>query len=242
MSKFDELQTRVGYRFNDLSLLRLALTHPSIAQDAGVSQENNQRLEFLGDAVIQLVLSRELYDRYPEHDEGTMTKARAQLVRRETLTKQSAALNLGPMLIISRGEELNGGRQRPSMLADAFEAVVGAIFQDGGYDHARTFILNTFRPIISELEVATATSNPKGDLQEVLQSISADAPQYRLLSSSGPDHDKSFECAVIHKGEEIGRGSGKSKKLAESQAATVALERLRAISATSTGSTGSHEG
>lgn len=235
MSKFDELQTRIGYRFKDLSLLRLALTHPSIAQDAGIGQENNQRLEFLGDAVIQLVLSRELYDRYPDDDEGTMTKARSQLVRRETLTKQSVVLNLGPMLIISRGEDLNGGRERPSILADAFEAVVGAVFLDGGFDHARTFILNTFGPVISELEVTSATGNPKGDLQEVLQAISPDAPQYRLLSSFGPDHAKSFECAVIHKGEEIGRGTGKSKKLAESQAAAVALERLRAISATPAG-------
>jgi ribonuclease-3 len=232
VSKFDELQSRIGYQFKDLSLLRLSLTHPSIAQDAGITQENNQRLEFLGDAVIQLVLSRELYDRYPDHDEGTMTKSRSQLVRRETLTKQSIALGLGPMLILSRGEDLNGGRERPSILADAFESVVGAIFLDGGFEHARTFILNTFQPIIADLEVTSSTGNPKGDLQEVLQAISPDAPQYRLLSSFGPDHDKSFECAVIHKGEEIGRGTGKSKKLAESQAATAALERLRAISAT----------
>ena len=208
-------------------LLQLALTHPSIAHELGVSHDHNQRLEYLGDAVLQLALSRELYDRYPEDDEGPLTKIRAQLVKQDSLTAQGRALNLGPLLILSRGESQNGGRDRPSILADAFEALLGALFLDGGYDVARRFILQAFAANFADVESGPSTDNPKGALQEVLQAISSEAPQYQVLSATGPDHDRNFECAVFYKGEEIGRGNGKSKKLAESQAAIVALERMK---------------
>lgn len=228
MSSLDELQARLGHQFREPALLRLALTHPSISHELGASQNHNQRLEYLGDAVLQLVLSRELYDRYPQHDEGPLTKIRAQLVNQVSLAEQGRLLGLGEHLILSRGEHLNGGRERPSILADAYESVLGALFLDGGYDVARVFILQTFQAVFADIESASAVDNPKGALQEILQAISTEAPQYQVLSATGPDHDREFECAVLHKGGEIGRGKGKSKKLAESHAAAAALERLRA--------------
>ncbi len=231
LSSLDDLQARLGHQFRDPALLRLALTHPSISHEMGSSQDHNQRLEYLGDAVLQLALSRELYDRYPQHDEGPLTKIRAQLVNQTSLAEQGRALGLGAHLVLSRGEQLNGGRERPSILADAYESVLGALFLDGGFDVAREFILHNFRDSFAEIESTSATDNPKGALQEILQAIASEAPQYQVLAATGPDHDRSFECAVFHRGEEIGRGNGKSKKLAESQAAAVALERLRAKNA-----------
>lgn len=228
MSSLHDLEARLGHPFRDRALLRLALTHPSISHEAGSSTDHNQRLEYLGDAVLQLTLSRELYDRYPHHDEGPLTKIRAQLVNQVSLAGQGRALGLGEHLILSRGEQLNGGRERPSILADAYEAILGALFLDGGYDVARMFILHCFRDEFTDVENAATADNPKGALQEILQAISSEAPQYQVLAATGPDHDRSFECAVLHRGEVIGRGVGKSKKLAESQAAATALEQLRA--------------
>src|SRR5580765_972322 len=138
------LQTRLGCTFRDESLLRLALTHPSVAHEQSAQLQHNQRLEFLGDAVLQLVLTRELYEKFPSFDEGPLTKARAKLVNRRTLTEHGRRLGLGPFLILSRGEEMHGGRERPSALADAYEALLGAIFLDGGFEIARTFILREF--------------------------------------------------------------------------------------------------
>ncbi len=227
MSSLNALQARLGHQFRDPALLRLALTHPSISHEMGASQDHNQRLEYLGDAVLQLVLSRELYDRYPQHDEGPLTKIRAQLVNQASLAEQGRALGLGEQLILSRGEQLNGGRERPSILADAYEAILGALFLDGGYDVARAFILHSFQDEFTDIENTATADNPKGALQEILQAISSEAPQYQVLTATGPDHDREFECAVLYKGEEIGRGRGKSKKTAESQAAAAALERLR---------------
>ena len=189
--------------------------------------QHNQRLEFLGDAVLQLVLTSELYEKFPVMGEGPLTKARAQMVNRRALAKQGRRLGLGEHLILSRGEEASGGRERPSALADAFEALLGAIFLDGGFKAARDFVLRQFREEFGELEVIPNLENPKGELQELLQANSTEAPQYQLESVSGPDHDRLFESAVYHQGVELGRGRGKSKKEAESQAALVALGNLR---------------
>jgi ribonuclease-3 len=223
----DALQTRLGYQFRDASLLKLALTHPSVAHEQNAAVQHNQRLEFLGDSVLQLVLTRELYDKFPSFGEGPLTKARAQMVNQRTLAEQSKQLGLGEHLIISRGEETSGGRERASTLADAYESLLGAIYLDGGYEVSRDFILRCFRQSFGELEVIPSQDNPKGELQELLQSQSPVAPEYHLESVSGPDHDRAFECSVRYRGEEIGRGSGKSKKAAESQAAISALDLLR---------------
>jgi ribonuclease-3 len=149
------------------------------------------------------------------------------LVNRQTLAAHGAALNLGAHLTLSRGEETHGGRERPSALADAYEAVVGAIFLDGGFEAAREFILREFSGNLVNIGVIPMMENPKGELQELLQAVSAEAPQYSVLSATGPDHDRMFECTVSHAGVELARGRGKSKKAAESEAALAALTKLR---------------
>lgn len=227
MSDLAALQSRLAYTFRDEALLRLALTHPSVAHEQGMPVQHNQRLEFLGDAVLQLALTRELYEKFPDLSEGPLTKARAKLVNRRTLAVHGRVLGLGEHLIVSRGEELHGGRERPSALADAYEALVGAIFLDGGFEIARQFILREFRVGFGQLTVVPILENPKGELQEFLQARSTEPPQYSVVSASGPDHDRVFECTVHHGGVELARGTGKSKKAAESEAALAALRLLR---------------
>ncbi len=233
MSDLAALQTRLGYTFHNESLLRLALTHPSVAHELGTPVQHNQRLEFLGDAVLQLALTRELYERFPAFDEGPLTKARAKLVNRRSLGTHGRALGLGAHLVLSRGEESHGGRERSSALADACESVIGAIFLDGGYDSAREFILREFGAGLDELSVLPTLENPKGELQEFLQARGPEAPKYHVVSASGPDHDRVFECTVQHGGVELARGTGKSKKDAESEAALAALKKLREETPTS---------
>lgn len=227
MGNLTALQEAVGYRFKDEALLRLALTHPSVAHEATSPVQHNQRLEFLGDAVLSLVLTWELYARFSTLGEGPLTKARAQMVNRRTLAEEARLLGLGEHLVLSHGEEGTGGRARPSALADAYEALLGAILLDGGFEAVQTFILRRFLGNFGELTEVPNLQNPKGDLQEMLQAKSSEAPQYELRSVSGPDHDRIFECAVHHGGSELGRGQGKSKKAAESAAALAALAALR---------------
>ncbi len=227
MPELAELQSRLGFQFRDEALLRLALTHPSIAHESGVATAHNQRLEFLGDAVLQLVLTRELYEKFPGSDEGPLTKARARLVNRRSLAERARAIGLGEHLILGRGEETHGGRERSSTLADAFEALLGAIFLDGGFDPAREVILREFGGAFGAMSVLPTIDNPKGELQELLQARSPESPEYHVVSATGPDHDRVFECTVHHGGLELARGSGKSKKAAESDAALAALKILR---------------
>jgi len=227
MSQYDQLEQQLGYFFRDTGLLRLALTHPSVAHEQGLPLQTNQRLEFLGDAVLQLVLTRELYQNFASVGEGPLTKARAKLVNRRTLAERARQVGLGRSLFLSRGEELHGGRDRPSALADAYEALLGAIFLDGGFKAAEEFILRQFREAFGELSVIPILENPKGELQELVQSFSSEAPQYHVVSATGPDHDRLFECTVHHAGAELARGQGKSKKAAQSEAAIAALAKLR---------------
>jgi len=222
-----ELQLRLGHPFANLALLELALTHPSVAHEQGAPMQHNQRLEFLGDAVLQLVLTRDLYDRFPEFGEGPLTKARAKLVNRRALAEKGRTLRLGEHLSLSRGEESHGGRERPSALADAFESVLGAIFLDGGFPAAERFVAHHFHGSFIGLDHIPVVDNPKGELQELLQSRSNEAPRYHVADISGPDHDRVFECTVHHEGRELARGRGKNKKEAEGEAARAALEILR---------------
>jgi len=223
-----ELQIRLGHQFRDENLLRLALTHPSVAHEANAATAHNQRLEFLGDSVLGLVLSGALYEKFPAADEGALTKSRAKLVNSVSLAAHARELGLGAHLVLSRGEENTGGRERASALADAFEAVLGAVFLDGGFGAAQEFVRREFAADFGALTDAADIENPKGELQELLQSSSPLAPEYEFIAASGPDHDRVFECAVRHAGAELARGSGKSKKAAESAAALAALEKLRA--------------
>ncbi len=237
MINTDQLEAALGYQFRDRNLLVLALTHPSIAHEAGVGhlQQHNQRLEFLGDAVLQLVVTGELYARFPSYGEGPLTQARAQMVNRIALAAHARRLNLGNFLILSRGEDSTGGRVRTSTVADAFEAVVGAVFLDGGFEVARSLVLTLFRDSFGAVNELPNLDNPKGELQELLQSRSPEPPRYEQLSASGPDHNRQFESAVYHEGVELGRGIGRSKKLAESAAALTALQALKAARAAKEG-------
>jgi len=222
-----DLEAGLGYRFRDAGLLRLALTHPSLAHELGGGQQHNQRLEFLGDAVLQLVITTRLFEQYPELGEGPLTQARAQMVNRAMLAQHGRKLDLGTHLVLSRGEESSGGRTRSSTIADAFEALIGAVYLDSDFLKTTEVVLSLYREVLGELEVLPNLSNPKGELQELLQSTSPEPPRYELKSSSGPDHNRSFECPVTHRGQELGRGFGRSKKTAESAAAQAALDRLR---------------
>ena len=225
------LESVLGYSFRNRNLLELALAHPSVTHDLGNGAPHNQRLEFLGDAVLQLVITSELYEKFPALGEGPLTQARAEMVNRKTLAHQSALLDIGRFLRMSRSEESTGGRERASALADAFEAIIGAIYLDGGLEPARAFILRRFHEAFGQLEALPSIQNPKGELQELLQAESAEAPAYHLLSMNGPDHDRVFECAVTYRGETLGHGAGKTKKAAESEAARLALILLRSRAA-----------
>ena len=227
MPDLPALQTRLQYQFENPALLRLALTHPSVAHEGDRTSQHNQRLEFLGDAVLGLVLTRELYEKFPDVSEGPLTKARAQMINRRTLADQARRIELQNYLIMSRGEEANCGRGRASALADGFEALIGAIFLDGGFGAAQAFVLRSFHEAFGELTSIPTLDNPKGELQEILQAASPDSPQYEVVCVTGPEHDRVFECVVRHDGQELGRGSGKSKKAAESEAALAALRILR---------------
>lgn len=222
-----ELEQRLGHHFQNPRLLHTALTHPSVAHENQRPLEHNQRLEFLGDSVLELVLTAELFTRYPTLGEGGLTKARAQLVNRRSLAECSRRLGVGEHLVLSKGEEKSGGRQRGSTLADAFEALIGAVFLDAGFEAARQVILRHFAARLEQQSTVPLIENPKGELQELLQMHSNEPPRYELRSVSGPDHDRVFECAVYHAGQELGHGVGKSKKAAESSAARAALEKLR---------------
>jgi ribonuclease-3 len=228
MTDLAALQARLGYRFHDESRLRLALTHPSLANEQPEPEPHNQRLEFLGDAVLGLVLARVLYDQFPGADEGALSKSRARLVNAEALAQRARAVELGRHLVVSPGAERTGERERVSALADAFEAVLGAVFLDGGLAEAEALVRREFAAELAGLTPgASEIGNPKGELQEKLQATSTEVPHYELLRASGPDHDREFECAVIHGGVELGRGRGRSKKAAETEAALAALEFLR---------------
>jgi ribonuclease-3 len=227
MEDLDQLMNLLGYTFQNKDLLRLALIHPSLLHENEPIPRNNQRLEFLGDAVLQLTLTSELYEKHPDMGEGPLTKARAHMVNGHSLASLGRRLNLGDRLHMSRGEASNGGRQRISCVADAFEAVLGAIFLDGGYDTARQFVLRQFADALKQVSTQAVDDNPKGQLQETLQAQSPEAPIYELLSTSGPDHDRIFESRVCHLGAELGRGTGKNKKEAECQAARLALKTLQ---------------
>ena len=222
-----QLQKTIGHPFKHPELFQEALTHPSLAHEhADSKMADNQRLEFLGDAVLQLILTDLIYAMYPDFPEGKLTQVRAHLANRHTLCRRAQALNLGDYLLLGKGEESSGGRHRLSNLADAFESLLGAIYLDGGIRAARKFVHRQFAGELTQLKEATPRQNPKGRLQELLQARSSANPLYRVIHESGPDHHKDFEATVEWEGREIGRGNGSSKKLAEIAAAEAALTAL----------------
>ncbi len=217
------LEARIGYKFRNSLLLAEAMTHPSISLERRDYPFDNQRLEFLGDSVIQLIITEHLFRIFPEASEGQMTKLRTRLVSRPALKLHAIEMDLGRFLMMGRGEENSGGRARASTLADAFEALVGAIYLDGGLEIARRFLLNEAATAFDRLAEAPDEINPKGTLQEILQALSPMAPVYELIRQTGPEHSKQFLCRVVWKELELGQGEGMSKKEAEVQAATKAI-------------------
>ena len=221
------LEERIGYKFRNSLLLAEALTHPSLGHETQRYHFDYQRLEFLGDAVLQLVITEYLFRHFGGEAEGQLTKLRSRLVSREALRMHAATLDLGRYLLMGRGEETSGGRERTSTLADAFEALIGAIYLDRGLDAAKEFILTQTRTDLEQLAEKPVDINPKGHLQELLQSISPSSPIYELVSQSGPEHEKTFVSQVVWEGIVLGQGSGRSKKQAETAAALEAMQLKR---------------
>jgi ribonuclease-3 len=221
------LERLIGYKFRNSLLLAEALTHPSLSFERKTFHFDNQRLEFLGDAVLQLVVTHHLYRLFPAFSEGQLTKLRSRIVSREGLKKHATALGLGDYLMLGRGEEASRGRERSSTLADSFEALVGAIYLDSDIETVRRFILRVADDELGALAREPAEHNPKGELQEILQALSPQSPSYDVLSETGPDHLKEFICRVSWEGRELGRGTGQSKKQAEINAAALALQERR---------------
>ena len=219
------LEKRIGYKFRNSLLLAEALTHPSLAYETQKPHFDNQRLEFLGDAVLQLVLTDELYRLFPKFAEGRLTKLRSRLVSRKALETFALNCKIGKYLMIGKGEEASGGRKRASTLADAFEALIGAIYLDGSLTAARAFILSACKDALEHVAEEPTEINPKGELQEILQGLSTRSPNYRIVSQEGPDHCRLFEANVEWGGQILGSGSGLSKKEAEAIAANDALEK-----------------
>lgn len=221
----DELQKKLGYKFNNIDLLKESVTHSSFANEHHKKLKCNERLEFLGDAVLSIVVSDYIFENCPDLPEGELTKLRASLVCEKSLYKFATKLKLGEHLLLSHGERRNGGATRPSILADAFEAVIAAMYLDGGIEPTRKHIL---RFVVPEIEHRKNISfkDYKSALQEIIQKNPGEKLEYILVESSGPDHQKHFKVEVHLNCNVIGKGGGKSKKEAEQQAAREALELM----------------
>ena len=223
--KYLELQRRLGYRFLKEELLCHALTHSSYANEHHLKREqNNERLEFLGDAVLEMISSESLYKNNPEMPEGELTKLRASLVCEPTLAQCAKEIDLGACWLLGKGEETTGGRERSSILSDAFEAVIGAIYLDGGFTNAKEFIERT---VLSDVEHRTLFCDSKTILQELIQSGHKGTLSYRLLSETGPEHMKRFTVCACLDDTVLAKGEGKTKKAAEQEAAYRSILKLR---------------
>ncbi|MEK9628917.1 MAG: ribonuclease III [Nitrospinota bacterium] len=220
------LQDRIQYKFSDISLLNKALTHKSYANEKSKALKHNERLEFLGDSVLDILVSDHLVHKYSDFAEGTLSKIRAAVVNETCLAQLAKKINLGKFLLLGRGEDLSGGRNKPSILADAFEALAGAVFRDGRLDAASKFFL----PLLIEEVEKTAESwsfrDFKSDLQEYTQNKLVCIPSYKVVREIGPDHAKEFEVVVMIKNQVQGKGLGRSKKEAEQAAAKIAMENF----------------
>lgn len=219
------LEKNLGYKFNNTAYLNTALTHSSYANESKVKISNNERLEFLGDAVLSIVVSDYIFAHCPNLPEGDLTKLRAALVCEKSLCKFSKSLNVGDFLKLSHGEKNNDGNKRPSILADAFEAIIAAIYLDGGLESAREFILRFVIPDVKNPQLSSF-KDYKTQLQEIVQQNQGETIHYNLVDQTGPDHDKRFWVEVCLNNNVIGKGDGKSKREAEQCAAKEALKLM----------------
>lgn len=215
--QLEQLEQKIGYTFQSRALLKHAMMHSSYANEKHYDRtSNNERLEFLGDAVLELSSSEYLYQHYPQKPEGELTKLRASLVCETTLAFCSRELELGEYLLLGKGEELTGGRERPSVVSDAMEALIGAIYLDGGFAPAKEFVV---RFILNDIEHKQLFFDSKTILQEMIQGQYAETLSYELLKEEGPDHNKSYEVQAVLGETVLGKGAGRTKKAAEQEAA-----------------------
>ena len=223
--KLLELEERIGYSFENKDLLKQAVLHSSYTNEHRMNRlQNNERLEFLGDAVLELVSSDFFYHKYPQYPEGKLTRLRASMVCEPTLAFCTKEIELGKYLLLGKGEEATGGRNRDSIVSDAMEAVIGAIYLDGGFANAKEFIC---RFILNDIEHKQLFFDSKTILQEIVQSELKKDLTYELISEEGPDHDKLFNTRVLIGQKEVGRGAGRTKKASEQQAAYNAIIAIR---------------
>ncbi|MGM9927483.1 MAG: ribonuclease III [Bacillus sp. (in: firmicutes)] len=228
--KFEQFQQDIGFQFLNERLLKQAFTHSSyVNEHRRKPYEDNERLEFLGDAVLELTVSRYLYKKYPLMSEGELTKLRAAIVCEPSLVKFANALSFGKLVLLGKGEELTGGRERPALLADVFEAFVGALYLDQGMDAVFTFLSRTVFPKIDE-GAFSHVMDYKSQLQELVQRDAIGVIEYKIHQEKGPAHNKEFVSNVSLNGEIKGTGVGRSKKEAEQKAAEQALKNLKAVS------------
>lgn len=223
LNDFEKLARRLKIRKADQPILQQALTHKSYLGEVS-NLRSNERMEFLGDSVLGLVVAEHLYSKFAEKQEGELAKAKAVAVSEPILAEAAKKIGLAPALLLSTGEDTSGGRNRSSILADAFEAVVAAVYLIGGLDAARQLVLKALRPLLDDIEREEHHRNYKSILQEISQSRYKKAPRYMVVSESGADHDKTFVVEAILDGVPLGRGTGKSKKQAEQAAALEALQ------------------
>lgn len=222
MPELSDLQRRIAYQFIDESLLRHALTHKSfVNENKNLNVKDNERLEFLGDAVLDLIISEILFTLFPHIKEGPLSKKRADIVREESLASIARDIALGDCLLLGKGELLSGGRDKSSLLADAFEAMVAALYLDGGFEKTKTVIKDIFIPLI---KAPLHFGDFKSQFQELCQKEKRGAISYDVVSEKGPDHDKTFEVLLSIDGKPVSRGRGKNIKEAEQMAAGKALE------------------
>jgi ribonuclease III len=228
MRNLRELEERLGYRFADIGLLENALTHRSfVNENSALPLKDNERLEFLGDAVLELTITDMLLRRFPDYAEGHLSKLRASVVNEQPLAELARRFRLGELLRLGRGEESSGGRMKNSLLANAFESIIAAMFLDSGFDRTAAFIGRLFAPLIGEGAAPAVYRDYKTAVQEVCQIRFRDLPRYVLISETGPDHDKRFETSLVIGEQVLATGAGRNKKEAEQQAAKTALEVLR---------------
>jgi ribonuclease III len=222
-----ELENKLNITFKDKGLLQQALIHKSfVNENVGTDLRNNERLEFLGDAILSISISTHIFYHFPDYPEGELAKMRAVIVSEPSLASRARELDIGKYLLLGKGEEISGGRDRDSILADAMEALFAAIYLDQGFEPAKNFIINLFRGIINKVVAGDYIKDYKTILQEILQKDGSSGPNYSVIDEKGPDHNKRFLVKVFHQDKMIGKGEGFSKKEAEQEAARSALNNL----------------
>jgi len=224
--QLDRLSSSIDVKFKNKSLLNRALIHRSFVNEIGSTVKDNERLEYLGDSVLALVVNEYLFKHYEDYKEGNLAKIKSAVVSEKTLTEVARKLNLGSYILMGKGEELSGGRERPSILANTLKALIGAIYLDSGLKNCRKFILNLLKNDIERIDNLTYLRDPKTTLQEYVQKKYKSRPEYLVIEEKGPDHSKTFTVMLVINGKDVRTGSGASKRKAEMDAAMKVLEGI----------------